>query len=365
MNWLLMSRAFVLFDKFKSTNPAPVLDAAQVNLQDMLARSINNMLHKFPAIDNIVMIADGGSWRKSLTPPAVIEGTTYKGNRELNEQYDWHRIFEVLRRLTGQAGHLGITISQGKGVEGDDWAWYWSRYLNERGKSCIIWTSDQDLKQLVQSSTESNTFTAWYNDQAGLWLDKALDSPEYEDSLDFFMAPINPPIPIVEDLKKSAGATEHYLNPFDIVLEKVLCGDSGDNIKPVAQYKKNGRIFKFSRTDFDWIQEKYHIKDIDELLQKRTKIAEEIAGKKKFKPYKLNPKDIAEMIVFNIRLVWLNPRVIPAEIVETMTTSTYSECDMDYIKNNYKMLAQNNDQDIQDIFDSIVPDAGVFEDLPE
>ena len=44
----------------------------------------------------------------------------------------------------------GIVVSNHSSIEGDDWIWYWSRRLNEEGTSCIIWSSDNDLKQLVQ-----------------------------------------------------------------------------------------------------------------------------------------------------------------------------------------------------------------------
>jgi 5'-3' exonuclease len=364
MNWLLMSRAYTMLKQFSTNAPENVKSLAVEDLQSMLAKSINILINKFKAIDNIVMIADGGSWRKSLKQPSCIKDIVYKGNRKKDENTDWDLIFNTLNEFMKHAKTLGITTTQDFGVEGDDWAWYWSRKLNEEGINCMIWTSDNDLKQLVQYDGEKNVFTAWYNDQAGLWFDEKMKGDDIVNAVDFFMAPIPVMNPLLEDMKRGARGPEHYINPFEIVLEKILMGDAGDNIKPVARYIKNGREFKFSNTDFQKVVSNFTINNIDDLLHQRQEIAEFISNMKKFKPYNISPSDIVDMIVFNVRLVWLNDRVIPPEIREEMTGSEYKSFDLEEIRSNYKMLTQEDTSYIENLFETVGND-DIFNDFPE
>ena len=171
MNWLLISRASVMLKQFAIDNPEPALQAAQETLRGRLAEGIVTVLNRLTGVDNIIMIADGGSWRKHLEAPQVIKDVVYKGNRVKKEETDWSRIFHTLNGFMEHAKSLGITCSQGYDIEGDDWAWYWSTRLNNEGINCIIWTSDNDLKQLVRYDGEKNVFTGWYNHKSGLWLD--------------------------------------------------------------------------------------------------------------------------------------------------------------------------------------------------
>ena len=68
-NWLLISRFSVMTQLFKENQSEVALESATEDLRDMMARSINIILNRFKEIDNIVMISDGGSWRKQLPVP--------------------------------------------------------------------------------------------------------------------------------------------------------------------------------------------------------------------------------------------------------------------------------------------------------
>ena len=58
-NWLTISRFAVINKGFDKNLPAEALEAAKEELKDMLAKSINVILNRFPMIDNIVLMADG------------------------------------------------------------------------------------------------------------------------------------------------------------------------------------------------------------------------------------------------------------------------------------------------------------------
>ena len=241
-NWLTISRFSVMMDKFEKNNPESVIESAKQELKETMARSINVILNRFSSIDNIVIAADGGSWRKSLPIPKSLKDITYKGNRKQAIEYDWNSIFGAANELLNNCKEIGLTCTQFNNIEGDDWIWYWSRRLNADGVHCIIWSIDNDLKQLVQKDHNTGAFTVWYNDKNGLWIDSEMKEPELND-LDFFMNPIYES-PILESLKQHSKSTVNYIYPSDVILSKIICGDSGDNIKSVFRYEKNGRMGK-------------------------------------------------------------------------------------------------------------------------
>ena len=347
-NWLLQSRVSVLFDKFEKNNPKPIKYAAVSELKDMMARAINMMLNRFQCIDNIVMVADGGSWRKQFPVPESISTSTYKGNRQSDKEYDWDLIWKTFNEFISRCKDIGITCNQFLNIEGDDWIWYWSRRLNADGVHCIIWTIDNDLKQLVQKDHNTGAFTVWYNDKNGLWINNEMKEPEV-DELDFFMNPFYES-PILESIKQRSKSSINYIYPSDIILSKIICGDAGDNIKSVFRYQKNGRTYRVTEREWEKLASEYNIVSINSLLDCIQQTAYAITNYAKYKPYKPIISDIEEMIKYNIKLVWLDEHVIPETLVAVMNQQEYKEYDLSYIKSNYKVLI-GEDNSIKDLFE--------------
>ena len=59
-NWLLMSRLAVMNGRY------PNMDELLRELKLLMIRSINLVLKTFPNIDNVIFVADGGSWRNDI-----------------------------------------------------------------------------------------------------------------------------------------------------------------------------------------------------------------------------------------------------------------------------------------------------------
>lgn len=333
-NWLLLSRVFLLQDKFKLTNPQRVKEEASQDLMEILSRSVAGMLHKIPEITNIILIADGGSWRKELPIPDQLKETTYKGNRVKESETDWNAIFGAFTRWQNVVAEAGVTVSQGYGIEGDDWVWYWSRNLNAQGINTIIWSSDCDLKQLVQLN--GMAFTAWYNDKVGLVLPEATKEPD--DIMDMFMAPSHRSGEL-EALERRIK--KHiYINPDIIAMEKIIQGDAGDNIKSVARILKNGRTYKVGPKDYAKVMEALgEPNNINEFISEFEKVSKTIPVIiKKFNGY--NTKKIMEMLDYNLKLVWLNEKVIPETVITKMAESEYKRANVSEIKNNFRVLCE-------------------------
>jgi 5'-3' exonuclease len=336
-------------NKFCSNLPDVVKEAAKNELQDLMAKSISIVLNRFSIIDNVILVTDGGSWRKQLPVPKQLQDITYKGNRGQTVELDWKYIYGALTNLSSQCKELGITVANHSAIEGDDWVWYWSRRLNADGISTIIWSSDQDLKQLIQVDSKTGAFTAWYNDRNGIWLDESFEEKPIDD-LDFFMQPLRVKSPVLENLKRFSSST-NFFDPDAIVMEKIICGDAGDNIKPIARVVSGAKTYKVSLKMWNDIKNSNSIKTLDDFFSHKQNVINDIISIKKFNNN--NPDDISEMFDYNIKLVWLHESVIPETIIMYMNQLEYEVPDINYIKSNYKMLCNKNTE-IEDIFNSIM-----------
>ena len=347
-NWLLCSRFAVIGKGFEMDMPEHIKLQSQKELHELMAKSITIVLNRFACIDNVVLVTDGGSWRKQLPVPQQLQNVTYKGNRAPAKELDWKYIYGALTDLSDTCKELGITVSNHSSIEGDDWVWYWSRRLNADGTSCIIWSSDNDLKQLVQVDAGTCAFTAWYNDKNGVWFSDDLNEDQLDD-LDFFMQPIRVKSPLLENLKQSSKTTS-FIKPDDIVMEKIICGDAGDNIKSIAKTISGSKTYKVSIKMWNEIKSNLNINCLEEFFESKYDIIDEILSIKKFAS--CNRDDLAEMFDYNIKLVWLNESVIPETIVMYMNQLDYSVADISYIKSNFRTMCKRNTT-IEDIFESI------------
>ena len=346
-NWLLQSRMSVMMDQFDASRSKQDLQSSQDELIDRMARSIIIILNRFRDIDNFILIQDGGSWRNQLQIPSQL-GVTYKGNREHAIEIDWSHVFGSLNKLAENCKNQNVTTSQMFNAEGDDWMWYWSRKLNSEGVNCIIWSSDNDLKQLVQ--VDGGAFTAWYNDKNGLVFHNSLNDGKEVD-VDFFLN-MNYKSPLLESLQRTTKYS--FIEPDDIILSKIICGDSGDNIKSVIKVEKNGRKYGVGCKDWENIRNKMNINSLSSFLTNIDKVINELVSIKKFLPYNLDKVLVKEMIDYNIKLVWLHENIIPEPVIQGMNNMEYQKCDISYIRSNYKTLCGEKDEsDIMSIFDSI------------
>lgn len=347
-NWLLMSRFSVLSKNFEINNPDIAKGMAQNELHELMAKSISIVLNRFSIIDNVVLVTDGGSWRKQLPVPKQLQDITYKGNRGQAVELDWKYIYGALTNLSNHCKELGMTVANHSAIEGDDWVWYWSRRLNADGISTIIWSSDQDLKQLIQVDSKTGAFTAWYNDRNGIWLDESFEEKPMDD-LDFFMQPLRVKSSVLENLKQFSSST-NFFDPDAIVMEKIICGDAGDNIKSVAKVVSGSKTYKVSAKMWNDIKDGLNIRTLDDFFRCKNAIISNIINIKKFNQN--NPDDISEMFDYNIKLVWLNETVIPETIIMYMNQLEYEVADINYIKSNYKVMCKQ-DITVASIFEEI------------
>jgi len=352
-NWLLMSRLGLIKDSFNKALSNNELIRAKNDMVDFVAQSINKAINFWSnLIDNIIMVQDSGSWRKELPKPKLYT-ETYKGNRVADDNVAWDYVWRALDEICKNFENNNITCVAEKSIEGDDWCWYWSRYLNRKGVNTIIWTSDSDLKQLVQEDEQTGAWTAWYNDKSGLVVHEKYDRDDMDILMDFdaknvFMEGI---CHRVQDVK--------YINPDDIVMDKVICGDAGDNIKSIIRYqtkttKGTLRTLSVSLNEWHKVKNELGITNFQQFESKKMEIIRNLRNLPRFNDFCANDNEIAELFDFNIILVRLAKEQIPHDTAMLMNKhrDEYIVTDMGYLHNNYKVLG-HQDAAMNDLFNDI------------
>ena len=347
-NWLLMSSLYSSSYDFHPESLDMMKQVSRDTLIDSMCSSINVALNTFDGIvDNVIYVSDGGSWRKFIGTPKLMEEGEYKGTRKRAEDIDWDYVFETHEILQKGLTEAGITVCHEGKIEGDDWIWHWTRKLNKQGTNCIIWSTDNDLKQLV--NLQNGFYTAWYNSRNGIFFHKDLD-PSSIDDIDYFMTAGRDNY-IVESLEQVIKQVS-FIDPINIIKEKIICGDKSDNIRSLIVLNKNGKNYRITEKDAADVISQYNT--LDSFFEHKTDIIKQIKGLKKFVNSTEDIDNMDELFDYNKRLVWLNESQIPKDLQEKMNTLEYKVINITDIKHNYKMLLPSYLQgDAQKVFESL------------
>lgn len=337
-NWLLMSRLSILRMRIKDE------ETLVKEMKLMMIKSINKLIREIPQIDNVIFVADGGSWRNKIEVPDFLkkDHVTYKGNREKDKDLDWDKIFKGYDEFVNVLKETGVSVYREQYVEGDDWVAYWSKLLNSKNINCLIWSADRDLTQLVKIDPKTKVFTACWNKNY-----ITIESIEHtnDNDMDFFFT--SPSVTSNQTLLETICFKAKKINeihPMDVVIDKVIRGDLGDNILPVVYKKSNNsdKLFRVAQKELDLSL------DITRLDEVNTYF-EELFNKKAWKNKSTCSIDEAtEHFFYNERLVWLDPSQYPDEILQKMTRYQLKPCNKDLSLAEQKIQAEKNE-----VFDAL------------
>ena len=338
-NWLLMSRKSVMNNRFNTD------EELIKELKLLMIKSLNVVLRTFPSIDNIMFVSDGGSWRNNIEIPEFLqkEGVEYKGNRVQDPNTDWKVIFDGYHDFIDIMKSCGINVYREQNIEGDDWCWYLSQKLNSEGTNCIIWTRDHDLMQLVKTNSDG-CFTAWYEKDSGLYLEEKAD----EDLNFLFNMNFNENEALMNELINNSKKVTN-IKPINIVIDKIIRGDSGDNILPIVKHKgrNSEKEFRVSNKEINFNINPYDDNNIklwiDNLIETKPYVGRIVGDK--------TPQEIFEHFKYNRKLVSLDERSYPYEVYEIMCNYIDYECCKDTKAVEEKLEAQKND--VEDIINDI------------
>lgn len=354
-NWFLMSRVSVMLNEFNKEYSRDDLLAAQNKLCDFMAQSLHKIIgtltfHDPNLIDNIILVQDGGSWRKSVPLPQTYHDDTYKGHRTKDQNVDWNYIWGAHELFFNKCTEQGMSTFKSTGVEGDDWVWWWTNTLGQQDVNTVIWTTDADLKQLVKFHP-NGAWTVWFNERNGLCYPKRelseldmfmQDATSYDFMLDNFISNTT-----------LMGYKTEPINNIDIVMSKIVCGDAADNVKALIQVKQGSRTSKVSEKEWLTVREKLHIKTLQEFFDQREDIIHELRCLKRFTKCTESDDMLFETFDYNKKMVYLHGSSYPMEVREAMyyQTQHYRQFDMDNFKNNYNILSPLKPVDELELFD--------------
>lgn len=345
-NWLLMSRLSILNGKYEDEY------ALMKDLKILMIKSINIVLRHFQYIDDLIFVADHGSWRNKQQMPSFLisDGIEYKGNRVKADDINWDIIFKEYDRFIDLLKEKGIKVSHEYDVEGDDWCWYWSQRLNKEHTNCIIWSRDKDLTQLVDREEENGFFTVIWSKEAGLTLKDERDAV-----VSFLMNPYYSSNDMILNDIVQKSSKKNYINPESVMVDKIIRGDAGDNIIPiilVGPKKQNGDAKRTYRVTTKELPEKIDIyNDVDIYNYINSILESKKYANRITKPF----EDIVEHFKYNRMLVVLNESSYP-EYIKKIFSEYDSKISLDDKNKDLsdveaELIAQKNE--IQSILDLI------------
>ena len=351
-NYFVFSRLFVL-PKPKS---GKLLGDEKQRAQFMRKLSIDfaSEMRKLKGfVDDAVIAVDSKSWRKDLYPEAE-----YKGTRKQKSDVDWTAVYQIYEEFQEIMQKHGVTVHQISGAEADDVLFGWSTMLNDRGKSCIVWTGDRDLIQLVNHSSANDAHTVWYyNTKRTLYAypgfvndmeTSAAQNMEADDMLfnmngqhmrrDDYQSRIL-------DWVKENKVTVEEVDCDKFIFTEMLVGDKSDNIQSVVTWQKemkNGNLRTYSITDkmaekiFDQFTKEHKDFTIDYLFSSEHKdalsdIIYRVTGHSNISLIKVN-------LTKNIALMLLHTRTIPDSIQKAIFEAI--EADWEGALNNVETLLE-------------------------
>jgi len=339
-NYFVFSRLFVL-QKPKSGQLLGD-DKQKSQFMRKLAIDFASEMRKLKMfVDDVVLTVDSKSWRKDLYPEA-----DYKGTRKQSSDVNWTNVYSVYEEFQKILASKGVTVHQIQGAEADDVIFGWSTALNNRGKSCIVWSGDRDLIQLVNYSKTNDAHTIWYyNTKKSLYvyegfehdMNQSIANDMSTDDLLFNMGGEHMTrdtyqtniLAWVKDLK--IEMTEVDCDRF--IFNKILIGDKSDNIPSVVTWQKEMkggklRIFSITEKMADIIYEQF-VKELDnftiehlfnqEYKNKLTDIIYRVVGHG-------NLTLIKSSLSNNIALMLLHVKTIP----DSIQRAIYEAIDRDW-----------------------------------
>lgn len=285
----LYHKAFSIYSKYYSGQDMSEVLQDKENQQVLMRKLVMDMCHtvnKFADVEKVLFVFDSSSWRYFLYDDYKYSLTKVR-DPFYKHFLDCLNMFEELLRKKG------IIVSRVNGAEGDDLLYVWSIYFDQvLDEALVIVTGDSDIRQVINKNV-----SLFNNNSKSLTLHCI---PEREV---FWNEYVDTDVQVV------------VVNPFEVLLFKVIMGDTSDNIPKL----KRGFGPKAFEKFLAHIQPYKEPKDIH-LVQ----LAQWIASR--FAPFaKVNEEEVLGQILFNLKMTWLNLSVYNNTDYKTMNGQSLLE----------------------------------------
>jgi len=319
----LFHKTFGIFSGFGSKSPGDIL-SSDTDRNMFLRKVITDLcysLNQIPDLRRVIFCKDSRSWRKDYK----ITRSVYKESRVKSEGVDWGSFFKLMDEFGEFLEENGYIYSRFGGAEGDDLIWAWCDYLRDKDDSVIVISGDKDMHQLVSSSNK-NWIGIWNSNSKN---NRFIVSDNWEIKKEAEIS--------IFDVDPSSGANDSKIDKFlsscviekvptkEFVFKKILMGDKKDDVPGVFPHlTKSGKPSNIAEgkaqkiwdlyLDSPW--EKYTMEELwdnDDFISWVAGLGLRLVGqtdnsenRNKFKQYYEE----------NGRLVWLNEKSIPEDMVQ-------------------------------------------------
>jgi len=208
------------------------------DLKELLINDIKKITKSF-TFDDVYFISDTKmNWRKILYKD-------YKANRKKDESVDWDFVYKTFEEFKDYIKkRKNIKFLELIGLEGDDFISHTIRKCNEIGESCIIISSDEDIRQLVKYDLNKKYINIQWNYK---FSDERIYLPEnYQLIIEEFSNSVNENVFELDNSSDFVKYVDNLINRTktksvkaeEVIVCKLLEGDDGDNIPSVITIKE-------------------------------------------------------------------------------------------------------------------------------
>ena len=276
---------------------------------------------------NQLFIATDGkdAWRKGILPDV------YKSNREKDPNINWDALYKVSDDIQNiLKSKLNAIIGCISHAEADDIIamtkesiWDHQKHMN-----MIIVSADADLRQLIEFDKQTHQFCIVYNTTTRaksktrrLYVPQEFKDWLDDNNVDLFFSNYDIVKNNINSILQNNKNIELYVeNPNEIVLNKIFCGDSSDDVPSIYNYYKDGKSSRVTPAKYKKIVELLGITNIKTLNENISNLKGAI-----LKVCKVDADDVDfnERVYRQRRLVELNSELFPSEIRDYRDTIDY------------------------------------------
>ena len=276
-------------------------------------------------------------WRNELYKD---EDESYKGTRVKDNTKNWDKIWESLNDYKSILKEKGFIVTELPTAEADDVAALWKNKLfTEGNENIVLVSSDRDWVQLVDFNKQANNFCICFNPiannkaQKKLYINSEIEAwMNSASAADIFFNNYAPVKDTIKNIKvKDPKINYEIVDSNMVVLEKIMCGDDGDNVPSFYQFYKNGKKTRITATKAKKIFNDLNINTVKDLCQAEEANAlkpkiEEVMKKS------LDDIDMDDRLMRQRKLVELNFNLFPQEIYEAFNYHSADEDSSGYIQ---------------------------------
>lgn len=322
--------------------------------------------------DRVIIACDARHpWRNDLY--SEIENESYKGNRQKDTTKNWDKIFKSLNEFKEILKDRGFIVTELDTAEADDVSALWKEKLFENGENLIMVSSDKDWKQLIDFVPASDKFCLCFNPIANNRGKKLLSgTKEFFEWLktdnsktDIFFSNYNPWKDKLKNIKSYDSKIEfEEINPQQVVLDKIMCGDDGDNAPSFCEYYKNGKKIRMTPAKCKKVLQSLNVETVKDLCQCTAANALLKTLNETFK-HEFDDFEPNERLMRQRKLVELNSNLFPQLIKDSFDKHSKNYADkgkittagitLEYILKDSKFLEEKQEHHSREnsIFDNI------------